>query len=111
MEVKMKTKPLLAAALVAAALPAAAFAQPATESHSVAVPYRDLDLASDAGRHSLEARIRIAVREACGRMVSGTLSEATVVRRCRRQSAAVAASQARLAIARATISGAALAAQ
>jgi UrcA family protein len=110
MEVMMKTKLFLAAALVSA-LPATAFAQSANESPRIAVSYRDLDLASEAGRQALETRIRGAVRRVCGRLVSGSVRELADGQRCRRQTSAVANSQVRLAIARASLSGAALAAQ
>ncbi len=58
----MKTFLTIAAALLASATPA--FAQPA--SHSVAVHYGDLDLASADGRATLDSRLRQAVRTACG---------------------------------------------
>lgn len=58
----MKTISILAAALLAGATPA--LAQPAT--HSVAVHYGDLDLASADGRATLDSRLRQAVRTACG---------------------------------------------
>ena len=58
----MKTILTLAAALLASATPA--LSQPAT--HSVAVHYGDLDLASADGRATLDSRLRQAVRTACG---------------------------------------------
>lgn len=58
----MKTVLTIAPALLASATPA--LSQPAT--HSVAVHYGDLDLASAGGRAALDSRLRQAVRTACG---------------------------------------------
>lgn len=58
----MKTVMTIAAALLASATPA--LAQGST--HSVAVHYGDLNLASADGRATLDSRLRQAVRTACG---------------------------------------------
>jgi UrcA family protein len=58
----MKTILTIAAALLASATPA--LSQPAT--HSVAVHYGDLNLASADGRAALDGRLRQAIRTACG---------------------------------------------
>ncbi len=58
----MKTILTIAAALLASATPA--LSQGST--HSVAVHYGDLDLASAEGRATLDSRLRQAVRTACG---------------------------------------------
>jgi len=56
----------LSAALGAALLPVTAHATE-TETVSVAVPYADLDLTSEAGQATLDARIDAAVKEVCAR--------------------------------------------
>jgi UrcA family protein len=65
----MKTITTLAALLAAALTTATgighvAYAQP--NGRTVAVPYGDLDLSSQAGRKALDTRIGHAIRVACG---------------------------------------------
>ncbi len=75
----MKTILTLAAALLSTATPA--LAQPAT--HSVAVHYGDLDLASADGRATLDSRLRQAVRTACGTASSADLRGLNRAAACR----------------------------
>ena len=108
----MKTSLIIAAAIVAAALPAAATAQP--PSGSIAVRYSDLDLGTEAGRQSLESRIRGAVRRVCAHWDGPGLEERAELRRCLNEASTLGLTQARLVIARAggkRLSGAALAAR
>ena len=108
----MKTSLVIAAAVIAAAVPAIASAQP--PRGSIAVSYRDLDLGSEAGRQSLQSRISGAVRRVCGHSESPGLKEWAERERCLRETAARGLAQARTAIARASrerLSGAALAAR
>ncbi len=84
-------KTLLAlSALVGAlwALPAAA--QPAAEATRV-VYYGDLDLATHEGRRTLDNRIGVAVRSACGTASSADLVGKREVRRCREATHAMVA--------------------
>jgi UrcA family protein len=88
--------PLAAFAATLAAGPA--FAQPAAPAQ--VVHYADLDLSSATGRHELDRRIGIAVREACGTASDADLHGRNLVQHCRvdtrraiaaRRSAALAA--------------------
>lgn len=53
-------------AIIAAAFGFVAIAAPAAAQSSVAVEYSDLNLASEAGRATLENRLEGAVRDVCG---------------------------------------------
>lgn len=77
-------KPALAAAaiLVATALVAPTVSQAAT-TNSVRVTYADLNLASPAGRHSLERRIAYGARIVCEIEDSRELALATATKVCR----------------------------
>lgn len=82
---------MLGLAALAAAAPIAIFTAPAlaaaTESASVAVPYRDLDLASEAGQAELDRRIDRAARHVCGldQQRTGTRLRASESRKCYRE--------------------------
>ena len=71
---------ILGAILTTAAIPAAASAQGLPVQ---AVTYADLDLASAAGRQSLDRRVGAAVRRVCGRAWPLDLGAVEEVRRCR----------------------------
>ena len=74
-------KQLIAASLLATAIPTAAQAQDA----SVRVTYADLDLTSDGGVQSLDHRIAAAIKQVCGdRMGQKPLSTVLAIRRCDR---------------------------
>ena len=60
------TKLMILAALTAISLGQPALAQIASANPAVAVPYRDLDLRTEAGTKSLDRRILRAVIEVCG---------------------------------------------
>lgn len=97
----MKTSLFIAAA-AAAALPAAAVAQPIGQTRTVSVSYDDLDLGTEAGRKTLHSRIDGAVDRVCGYRSSSSLMEMTIYRNCRRQATGDSLAQARQVIARAT---------
>ncbi len=59
---KILTFAIASATLVAAP----ASAKPATETNSVSVSIKDLDLSSDEGRQELDRRIENAAKQACG---------------------------------------------
>jgi UrcA family protein len=76
-------KILLALASFAAALTAGpALAQAGAPAPQV-VRYADLDLSSATGRHELDRRIGVAVREACGTASDADLHGRNLVQRCR----------------------------
>lgn len=77
-------KTLLALSALAGALwalPAAA--EPVSSQTTRVVSYGDLDLATHEGRRTLDRRIGIAVRSACGTASSADLVGKREVRRCR----------------------------
>ena len=94
----MKTILLTAAAAIATALPTAAVAQPAS---SVTVAYGDLDLGSNSGVATLEARISGAVRRVCEQPRAPGIAEWSDYRNCLRDARAAARAHARVAITRA----------
>lgn len=63
------------------ALPAAA--EPLSSQTTRVVSYGDLDLATHEGRRTLDRRIGVAVRSACGAASSADLVGKRDVRRCR----------------------------
>lgn len=89
----MSPRPFLfGVAAAAVALGAtAATVQPAHAAAIVAVSYQDLNLASDAGRAALDARIERAASEVCGTAQRGELRIASEVAACRQ--AALAGAQ------------------
>jgi UrcA family protein len=72
----------IAAILVASALVAPTVSQAAT-TNSVRVSYADLNLATDAGRHSLEGRIAYGARVVCEIEDSRDLLLAAATNACR----------------------------
>lgn len=88
---------------------------PAAASDTIAiarpVPHADLDLGTAKGRRTLDQRIAIAVRTACGDASSADPEGARLVRQCRSEALARAASQRDTAIAAASTDRAALAAR
>jgi UrcA family protein len=94
---------LLAASLATAIAPAAAQQQPV---RSVAVSYADLDLRSDAGRATLDHRLRIAIRDVCGQASSADLAGQNAVADCRRSLGGQVAAQREAAFAAARPGGA-----
>lgn len=74
------------AAIAATMLTAPAAAAP-SEAHSVAVPYDDLNLASDAGQVELDRRIDRAARQVCGmdREATGSRIRSPEARKCYRE--------------------------
>lgn len=52
--------------IAAAALASLGVAVPATAQESIAVPYRDLNLATPEGQRALDSRIHRAARQVCG---------------------------------------------
>lgn len=65
-----------------------------TETLSVAVPYGDLDLTTEAGRTALDTRIEAAVEEVCPRpAMFGNLKAMDTWAACRRGAEASAAEQ------------------
>jgi UrcA family protein len=88
----MKTMTSLAALLAAsfAVVAPAAAQQPL---RSVAVSYADLDLRSDAGRATLDHRLRIAIRDVCGHASPADLAGQNAAADCRRSLAGQVAAQ------------------
>ncbi|QZD87021.1 UrcA family protein [Qipengyuania psychrotolerans] len=78
----MKT-PLLILAAVGLAIPSAAIAK-TTETSSVTVNYRDLNLATAEGQDVLADRIEIAARQVCGynRQLTGSRMRDRDAERC-----------------------------
>ena len=68
--------PVLAAASLATGASAASM-------RTEVVPYGDLDISTEAGRATLEARISGAVERVCGKAFKGSLAEVAVVEDCR----------------------------
>jgi UrcA family protein len=64
-----------------------------TPARSMAVAYADLDLASEAGRRTLDLRIAHAVNAACGEASPANLRGQSGVRACRAASMAQARAQ------------------
>lgn len=62
----LKTFTLAIAGTTTALVATPANAEPATETHSVGISFRDLDLSSEAGREELDRRVENAAKEACG---------------------------------------------
>lgn len=71
-------------------------------SARINVDYRGLDLATPAGRRTLDARVASAIRGLCGEAVLGTRIEAEALDACRDEARAAVQPQLRTAIARAT---------
>ena len=67
----MRYATLAIVAAIGFATPAAA--APSTETVSVHVNYRDLDIATPQGLAKLQRRVKLAVRRACAEATSGTL--------------------------------------
>jgi UrcA family protein len=84
-------KTLLALSALAGALWALPAAAEPAESVMRAVPYGDLDLSTREGRRTLDHRIGIAVRSACGTASSADLVGKRDVRRCRESTYAAVA--------------------
>ena len=70
--------PVIAASVLAFAAPAAA-----AEEVTVVVSFADLNLASPAGRETLEGRIAAAVTHVCGKPAPGSPQSFKVVKDCR----------------------------
>lgn len=77
-----RAMPIIAALAVAAALVVPTVSQ-AAESGSVRVSFADLNLASDAGAHSLRGRIIYAARVVCDRENSRALALSGPTVQCR----------------------------
>ena len=91
-------KPLFTAAaavLVLAIVPVQAQVAP-----SRTVTYADLELATADGQQTLEKRLRVAIRQVCGPHGKVDLAVTMRGRKCEREAAAKAASEAQLAITR-----------
>lgn len=73
----------VAAAIAAAATLVVPTVTRANEVNSVRVSYADLNLASDAGQHSLQRRITFAARVVCEIEDSRQLPLATATNKCR----------------------------
>lgn len=75
---------LLASTVAFAGLSTPAAAQGNRERRSVAVEYRDLDLASADGRQRLATRVRFAVKKVCDSRTldRNSLTERTAAQRC-----------------------------
>ena len=85
-------KTLLALSALAGALwalPAAA--EPVSSQTTRVVSYGDLDLATHEGRRTLDRRIGVAIRSACGTASSADLVGKREVRRCREATHALVA--------------------
>lgn len=78
---KIASIALVAAALTGAAAPA--LAQPAATAQLVSIGYSDLNLASDAGRATLQTRIDNAADRACAYNGVVSLREIMFSSRCR----------------------------
>ncbi len=89
-----------AVSVAAFALPFAAMAAP-SGGQSVAVRYTDLNLASDAGTRTLQARIDRAARAVCGSADIRDLSAMSEIQNCRQVALNSAAPQVEVAIAQA----------
>ena len=91
----MKIRPfMLAAALVAAGLTTVAGISPALASDDgVTIEHRDLNLSSEAGRATLDARIERAARLVCGTAFINELDIAAGVAACRADVVATARAQ------------------
>jgi UrcA family protein len=98
MEVLMNKLIASTALLAAVVTPSASFAQ--SHSRTAVVTYADLDLASEAGRSTLQRRISAAVREVCPQYLGTSLIERAHRIACTREARASAQAQLRLAIAR-----------
>jgi UrcA family protein len=78
------SKTVLILAAVVTAFGSAAIAQPTQQARSIHVSFADLDLTQNAGRATLEARVRVAVSRVC-RLPSGTdLDAMNRYRACRK---------------------------
>jgi UrcA family protein len=105
---------LLSLAAAAAAYAAGpAVARESAPAPSVAVGYADLDLSSEAGRRTLDARLASAVRTVCGTASDADLHGKNQVARCLTDTARAVAGgrEAALASARAPAAGQIAAAQ
>jgi UrcA family protein len=78
---KLRTFALAVAAATVVAVPAAA---EVADKNVAAVQYRDLDLATDAGREELERRLDKAARDVCGMsdVVTGSRIRSREARQC-----------------------------
>jgi UrcA family protein len=94
-------------------LPLAAFAAALTAGPASAqlaasarvVHYADLDLSSASGRHELDRRIGIAVREACGTASDADLHGRNLVQHCRVETRRAIAARHTAALAAARVPG------
>lgn len=93
------SKLLILAALAAAPLAQPAFAQPAPAPQTALVAHADLDLATEKGARTLDRRIWRAVVAVCGAAPDYDLKGKNDVRECRRETRAIASSEARQVIA------------
>ncbi len=86
---------VLAASVAALSSPAPAFAQQVVEAPfaSIAVPYGDLDIASEPGRRTLAARVRGAASHLCQPDIFASLEERAARRACYRTAIADADAQ------------------
>lgn len=93
---------MLVKSLCAAAVAATLFAVPAIagdiEQRSIAVPYGDLNLASEAGAAVLATRIKRAATTVCGPVETRRLEEVLDFKECRFRAIAKAKPQMQLAI-------------
>jgi UrcA family protein len=83
-----------AVALAVAGLPAVRAAD-APGTHAVTVRYDDLNLGTDAGAHTLYARLTRAAQLVCPDSHNRDLSRASIGRRCQAQAVAAAVTQVR----------------
>lgn len=95
-------KHLILAALATVSIGQPVSAQTAPANPSVAVAHRDLDLRTEAGTRALDRRIWRAVVAVCGTAPDYGIEGKNDVRKCRRDTRAVASAQAELVIASAT---------
>ena len=74
---------VLASTLGLLAMPAGA--DPIGDDSRVTIDYRGVDLASSAGRQTLDRRIGSAIAQICGEAIYGTRDEHEVLDKCRRE--------------------------
>ena len=85
-----------------AALAALAFATPAiAQPTAITISFADLNLASSAGKATLDRRIAVAVRSICGSPHNLDLAAVSAARECAIEARASAKSQVSLAVERA----------
>ena len=76
---------LAAIGLTSLVLPSAAPAQPDSETFSISIPYRDLNLYNEAGLATLKGRVKTQSALACGSVEPSPLREAAQIKQCREQ--------------------------